>query len=392
VEEKTDIELVGLARNGDKNAFGILVERYQTVAQRFAMRTVANNDCAQDLVQEAMLQTYLSLNNLRDPARFKSWLLGIVLNVCRHYIRDQKTAFFSIEAMTGGLQFDAIAFTDVSTSPEQLSEEHELHSIVMDTINELEPVDREATLLFYYDQMSLREIGDILGISTGAVKVRLYRVRQRLKASLLSRHPEIMPVEQRRKIMVKVTVADVVKQELKNEKGQPFINYVIMLQDEAGKCALPIWVGPFEGQSIAMGIGEYATQRPMTYDFFAGLLKAINAKIVEVRIEALKETTFYAVVKISCGKTSGEIDARPSDALALAVRTGSPVFVSEEVLKVAGMDIPQTAKKPPARAGVESILKEIGDLQQRAQPSHVQHEEITKAREELMATVFNTSE
>ncbi|HEX9896981.1 MAG TPA: bifunctional nuclease domain-containing protein [Dehalococcoidales bacterium] len=384
-----DIELVNLARNGDKNAFGLLVERYQAIAQRFAMRSVANSDSVQDIVQEAMLQAYLSLNSLRDPALFKSWLYGIVLNVCRHYIRDRKTVFFSIEAMAGGLQLDAIPFTDASPSPEQIAEEHELHSIVMDTINELEPADRKATLLFYYNQMSLQEIGDVLGISTSTVKVRLYRTRQRLKASLLSKHPEIISIEKRRKIMVRVIVADVVKNELKNGKDQPFTSYVIILQDEAGQRALPIWVGPFEGQSIAMGLGEYATQRPITFDFFVSLLKAVNSKIEEVRIETLKGDIFYAIVKIRCGKTSAEIDARPSDALALAVRAGSPVFVSEEVLKVAGMAIPQTAKKLPARSGVESILKEISDMQQKSQPASGQREEIMKAREKLMATVFH---
>ena len=280
-------------------------------------------------------------------------------------------------------------FTDVSPSPEQIAEQHELHDIVMDTINELEPADRKATLLFYYDQMSLQEIGDVLGISAGTVKVRLYRARQRLKASLLSKHPEIISIEKRRKIMVRVIVADVVKNELKNGKDQPFTSYVIILQDEAGQRALPIWVGPFEGQSIAMGLGEYATQRPITFDFFVSLLKAVNSKIEEVRIETLKGDIFYAIVKIRCGKTSAEIDARPSDALALAVRAGSPVFVSEEVLKVAGMAIPQTAKKLPARSGVESILKEISDMQQKSQPASGQREEIMKAREKLMATVFH---
>jgi RNA polymerase sigma factor (sigma-70 family) len=388
VEEKTDIELVGLARNGDKNAFGLLVERYQAIAQRFAMRSVANSDCVQDIVQEAMLQAYLSLHSLRDPAVFKSWLLGIVLNVCRHYIRDRKTAFFSLEAMTGGLRLDAIPFTDVSSSPEQIAEEHELHDIMMDTINELEPADRKATLLLYYDQMSLQEIGDVLGISAGTVKVRLYRARQRLKASLLSKHPETISIEQRRKNMVKVIVADVVKQEIKNEKDQSYINYVIILQDEAGQRGMPIWVGPFEGQSIAMGLGDLTTQRPLTFDFFAGLLKAIDTEIEEVRIETLKGDIFYAIVKIRCGKTSGEIDARPSDALALAVRTGSPVFVSEEVWKVAGVTIPKTGKKLPARSGIKSILKDISDMQQKSQPPYSQREELIKAREKLMATVF----
>jgi bifunctional DNase/RNase len=223
------------------------------------------------------------------------------------------------------------------------------------------------------------------------VKVRLYRARHRLKTILLEQHPEIIPQEQRRGKMVKVTIADVVKQERTDEQGHPYAPYVIILQDEAGRRALPIWVGPFEGQSIATGLSEFATPRPMTFNFFTSLLQTINARVEQVRIETLKKGTFYAIVKIRCGKTSHEIDARPSDALALAVRIGSPVFVAEDVLQDAGADIPQAAKISPVRHGVEGILKEIEEMQRRAKAQSSQpmsQEELAKAREELIAVVF----
>jgi len=117
VEERADIELVALARGGDKDAFGLLAERYQPLARRFAMRLVTNAVLAQDLAQEAMLQAYLSLNHLRDPARFRAWLCGIVSNVCRSHIRDRRVDFFSLEAMAGGLQFDAVPFSGTAATP-----------------------------------------------------------------------------------------------------------------------------------------------------------------------------------------------------------------------------------------------------------------------------------
>ena len=83
VEEKTDTELVALARQGDKDAFGQLAHRYQMITQRLAMRLIGQEDRAQELVQDAMLQAYLSLDQLHDAARFKGWLCGIVLNVCK---------------------------------------------------------------------------------------------------------------------------------------------------------------------------------------------------------------------------------------------------------------------------------------------------------------------
>jgi RNA polymerase sigma-70 factor, ECF subfamily len=73
VIEKTDAELVALAKNGDKEAFGALITRYRDVINRFALRLVADTEVVPDLVQEASFQAYRSLHTLRDPARFRSW-------------------------------------------------------------------------------------------------------------------------------------------------------------------------------------------------------------------------------------------------------------------------------------------------------------------------------
>jgi len=391
VEERTDIELVELARKGDKDAFGVLAQRYQVIARRFAMRLVGKEDSAQELAQEAMLQAYLSLDRLRDPARFKSWLCGIVLNICRSHLRDREIAFFSLEAIMGGLQFYAVPLFNVPVTPEKIAEERELHRIVLDAINALTSKDRDATLLFYYAQLSLQEIATLLDISVGAVKVRLHRARQRLKANLLAQHPEIIPREKRRRVMIKVTIADVVKRERKEEEGRTYAPYVIVLQDEAGERALPIWIGLHEGETITMGLNEFSTLRPMTFNFFVSLLQAINAEVEQVRVETLKENIFYAIVKIRCGKKVSEVDARPSDAIALAVLTDSPIFVAEDVLERAGVDIPPAAKASPERKGVESILKEIEEWQRQMQAQlrrGIPPEEFAKARDDLMAAVF----
>lgn len=392
MEERTDHELVALARNGDKDAFGVLAQRYQMTARRFAMRLVEKEDSAQELAQEAMLQAYLSLDRLRDPARFKSWLCGIVLNVCRSHLRDREITFFSLEAMLGGLQFYAVPFFSVPVTPEKIAEERELHRIVLDAINALAPRDRDATLLFYYAQLSLQEIAALLDISVGAVKVRLHRARQRLKEKLLSQHPEIVPREKRRKIMVRVTIADIVKAEQKGEQGHPWAQYVIILCDESGKRALPIWIGPHEGEIIAIGLNEFSTPRPLTFNFFVSLLQVINAEVEQVRVETLKENIFYAIVKVRCGKKVSELDARPSDAIALAVLTGSPIFAAEDVLERAGADIPPTAKVAPERKGVASILREIEEIQRQMRAQFrrtLSPEELARARDKTIASVFS---
>ncbi len=98
MDDKPETELVESARSGDKAAFGNLVDRYQGVVQRVAAGMVGDRDLARDLAQEAMLQAYLSLDRLRDADRFGSWLYGIVLNVCRSHLRDQKASLLVVVA------------------------------------------------------------------------------------------------------------------------------------------------------------------------------------------------------------------------------------------------------------------------------------------------------
>jgi RNA polymerase sigma factor (sigma-70 family) len=400
--EKTDSELVALSRNGDKDAFGLLAQRYQVIARRFAMRLVADDDAAQELAQEAMLQAYLSLDHLRDPARFKSWLYGIMLNVYRSRLRDRKIAFFSLEAIMHGLQFFPAPFSTPVLTPEKLAEEREQYQTVLNAVNTLSPGDRDILLLFYYAQLSLPEIVAMMNIPAGTVKVRLHRARQRLKTVLEDRYPDIIPQEKRRKNMVKVTIADVIKVEQKEGQELPITPYsttpyVIVLYDEAGRRLMPIWIGPHEGQCIAMGLSDFATPRPLTYNFFSSLLQGINARLEEVRIVALKKDTYYAVVKMRYGKKTGEVDARPSDAIALAVLNNVPIFVAEEVLEAAGIKIPETIKGPPNRKGLEKIISSIREWQRKSetemrqrmkQHHEMSQEDRARRNEEFIASIF----
>lgn len=195
--------------------------------------------------------------------------------------------------------------------------------------------------------------------------------------------------------MIKVTIADIVKPEQKDEQGYFLpMHYVIILYDEAGKRILPIWIGAHEGEIIAIGLNEFSTLRPLTFNFFVSLLQAINAEVEQVRVETLKENIFYAIVKMRCGKNVSEVDARPSDAIALAVLTGSPIFVAEDVLERVGTDIPPVARVAPERKGAESIIGEIEEVQRQAQEYYKRHPlsevDITKAREEVIAAVFGS--
>ena len=110
---------------------------------------------------------------------------------------------------------------------------------------------------------------------------------------------------------------------------------VVVLLDPHRDRVLPIWIGAMEGNAIALGMEKVSTPRPMTHDLISNILEELEAVVERVVVTELKEDTFYALIHLSSGGRALEIDSRPSDAIALAVRTGAPIYCTEEVLKEA---------------------------------------------------------
>ncbi len=107
---------------------------------------------------------------------------------------------------------------------------------------------------------------------------------------------------------------------------------IIILRDLEGKRALPIWIGLFEANAIALEIENVATPRPMTHDLMVNILKILEARLTRVVVHDLKDNTFFASIVLEGKLGELTIDSRPSDAIALAVRCQAPIFVTQEVL------------------------------------------------------------
>lgn len=112
---------------------------------------------------------------------------------------------------------------------------------------------------------------------------------------------------------------------------------VVILKDEGAKRFLPIWVGQFEATSILMEMQGVKASRPLTHDLLKSVLESFNAVVDYILINDLKEGTFYAKILLKYNSSELEIDARPSDAIALAVRVGAPIFAEELVLERASI-------------------------------------------------------
>jgi bifunctional DNase/RNase len=108
---------------------------------------------------------------------------------------------------------------------------------------------------------------------------------------------------------------------------------IVVLRDLTGDAILPIWVGPYEANAIALEIEKVSTARPMTHDLIKTLLLGLETSVRKVVVSELRDETFYAVIWLEKNGQLISVDSRPSDALALALRLDCPIYVDEQVLK-----------------------------------------------------------
>ncbi|HEX9690199.1 MAG TPA: bifunctional nuclease family protein [Thermoanaerobaculia bacterium] len=125
-----------------------------------------------------------------------------------------------------------------------------------------------------------------------------------------------------------------VKMEIKGLLMDPVSNMpVVVLRDAANGVFLPIWVGIFEANAIALQMEKITTPRPMTHDLLRNLLSELDATVERIVINDLKDNTFFARIHLLRGDTRWNVDSRPSDAIALALRVNAEIFVEEDVLE-----------------------------------------------------------
>jgi uncharacterized protein len=115
---------------------------------------------------------------------------------------------------------------------------------------------------------------------------------------------------------------------------------IVLLKEDEGERYLPIWIGAAEAAAIAFALQGVVTPRPMTHDLMKNLLDEVGAQVQRIEITELREGTYYANINMRMNGNAYEISARPSDAIALAVRVEAPIFADEEVLTDASILIP----------------------------------------------------
>jgi RNA polymerase sigma factor (sigma-70 family) len=319
---RSDGELVLAARGGDRAAFGTLIDRHRGRVEGVVRGLLRTCEDTEDVTQEALLQAYLGLERLREPDRFGSWVTAIAANLAKMRLRQ----------LTRPQPPPVLAPVENGSSLELLEQ-------LRAALARLTPEQRRVVLLHDLEGRTAAEIAAELEEEPGTVRVRLHRARALLRPHLAGLEPT---TRKERRTMVEVELDDVVVRVLAESDAEPTLANehvrVVLLRERDSTRVLPIWVGPPEGDALALHLGGDTMPRPLTADLMARLLEAVGGKVERVAVSSLREKTFYAIVTVSGGAGSAEVDARPSDALNLAARIGAPIFVDRTIMDEHGIE------------------------------------------------------
>jgi RNA polymerase sigma factor (sigma-70 family) len=322
----SDADLVREARRGDKEAMADLLRRHWDIAVLLAGRVLDSPDLGRDAAQEAAVAAMTDLERLRSPDRFGAWFCGIALNVSRRWRRQ-------LPPEVTGLTQD---LASVSADPAEAAEAADTAARVRGAIAELADGQQDAVRLFYLQGLSHREVAAELGISIGAVKARLHQARAALAPRLVqfTAFPEVRTVTATEQAAEWVEVA-VWGVRATADEDLVQRQYCMILAERGGDRWLPVWIGPAEATALALALESAEMPRPFTYKLAAGLVEACGSRITEVKITRLLEKLFYAVVVVQGPDGLREVDARPSDAVNLAVASGAPIRLNPGLFSAA---------------------------------------------------------
>jgi len=321
-----------------------LLRRHWDIAVQLAGRVLGSPDLARDAVQEAAVAAMTDLERLRSPDSFGAWFCGIALNVSRRWRRQ-------LQSEVPGLRAD---LPSVSPDPAEAAEIADTAARVRGAIAALADGQQHAVRLFYLQGLSHREVAEELGISVGAVKARLHQARAALAPKLVQfmAAPEAGTVT----ATEPAAWAEVVVSEIRRTRDEDprQRKHVMILAERGGDRRLPIWIGPAEASVLALMLESVETPRPFPYKLAAGLVEAAGSQITEVKITRLLESVYYACVTVLGPGGPQEVDARPSDAVNLAVASGAPIRLNSELLSAAPSqaDVEGASSYPVATADI----------------------------------------
>lgn len=181
-----EVDLIKKSQKGDINAFEELIRDYKKIAYNIALRVMKNKENAEDASQEALIKVYKNIKNFNQKSTFKVWLYRIVMNACIDLQRKNKHEVASLDSLKKGKDNDyKVEIEDTSKGPDAILESKLNNEILYKCIDNLADDHKQIIILRDLQELSYREISDVLNCSEGTVKSRLSRARTKLKKNLL---------------------------------------------------------------------------------------------------------------------------------------------------------------------------------------------------------------
>jgi RNA polymerase sigma-70 factor, ECF subfamily len=176
----SDSEIISLVLKGEHNAYASLVERYKSYVFTLTLRFIKNREDAEEVSQDIFVKAYRSLADFKGTAKFSTWLYTIVNTTCITFLRKKR---LNVRSLDDERTFEVADSQDSGFRANQVEQKSRLN-MVNRAIAMLSPDDAEIITLFYKNEQSLEEIGQILGVEVNTAKVRLHRARTRLKEKM----------------------------------------------------------------------------------------------------------------------------------------------------------------------------------------------------------------
>jgi RNA polymerase sigma-70 factor (ECF subfamily) len=336
-ERRDDAELVAAVLAGDREAFGPLLARWQPSVLRLCRRALGPGPQADDVAQEAAVAAFLGLPRLADPARFGAWLQAIAANLARMALRRRHR--LALEELPPHVA-EGLRRGEPGPTPEDAWASREIHQAILTALQELPPATREAVIGFYLQGYSYHQLAELLGTPLSTVRGRLYHGRRRLRRTLRPLADQVLsPARTRREEHQMATTALL-------DADVAFVGRLafssdcaVMLQERSGPRQLALEpVDAATGEVVELILKRQQPLTPTTHDLLPRLIAALDGRVQQVTIRRLVSQAMYGDITLERNGRRRQVQARPGDAVALALLAGAPIRVAAAVMEAAGFD------------------------------------------------------
>jgi RNA polymerase sigma-70 factor (ECF subfamily) len=335
-ERRDDADLVAAVLAGDREAFGPLLARWQPSVLGLCRRLLGPGPLAEDVAQEAAVAAFLGLARLADPARFGAWLHAIAANQARMALRRRYR--LALEGLPPQVA-EGLPGGKAGPTPEDAWASREIHQAILAALQALPAATCQAVVGFDLQGYSYQELAELLGAPLSTVRGRLYHGRRQLRRTLRPLAEEVLtPTPTRREeqpmdtALLDADVAFVGRLAFSTD-------CVIMLQERQGPRRLALEpVDATTGEAVDQLLQGQQPLAPRTHDLLPRLVAALDGRVEQVSIRRLIGEAVYADITLDHGGQRSEVEARPGDAVALALLAGAPIRVAAAVMDTAGFD------------------------------------------------------